>query len=125
MRIKADALKLKGYRIPTEAEWEYACRAGALTSRYYGNSKILLGHYAWYLDELRRSEPAPRLRRTLPNDLGLFDTLGNVYEWCQDRYGSEPDRKEANLDAIIDAYPSSASGRGVHRSTGVRPLGEP
>ena len=96
MRIKADALKLKGYRIPTEAEWEYACRAGATTSRYYGSSKGLLDHYAWYLANSGDPNLPQACARTLPNDLGLFDTLGNVYEWCQDRYGTEPDRKETN-----------------------------
>jgi formylglycine-generating enzyme required for sulfatase activity len=105
MRIKADALRLKGYRIPTEAEWEYASRAGALTSRYYGNSKSLLGHYARYLANSGDPSQPQACARTLPNDLGLFDTLGNAYEWCLDRYGTEPDHKEANLDAIIDTSP--------------------
>src|SRR5208337_1606480 len=82
MKIRADALQRTGYRLPTEAEWEYACRAGAVTSRYYGRSVELLGKYAWYLqDSQDRAWPCGQL---LPNELGLFDMLGNVYEWCQE-----------------------------------------
>jgi formylglycine-generating enzyme required for sulfatase activity len=82
MRVKAEAVKLAGYRLPTEAEWEYACRAGAMTSRYYGSSERLLGQYAWYRDSSRdRAWPGGSLK---PNDLGLFDMLGNVIECCQD-----------------------------------------
>ena len=83
MRIKADALTLPGYRLPTEAEWEYACRAGAETSRYYGASVDLLGRYVWYNATSRdHAWPCGSL---LPNDLGLFDVLGNMYEWCQEQ----------------------------------------
>jgi formylglycine-generating enzyme required for sulfatase activity/tetratricopeptide (TPR) repeat protein len=83
MRVPANVLERTGYRLPTEAEWEYACRAGAVTSRYYGSSIDLLERYAWYQANSRdHAWPGGRL---LPNDLGLFDMLGNVYEWCQDR----------------------------------------
>ncbi len=72
-----------GYRLPTEEEWEYACRAGATTSRYYGRSSQLLAKYAWYsLNSADRTRPSGLLK---PNDLGLFDPLGNVFEWCQDK----------------------------------------
>ncbi|HKI19965.1 MAG TPA: SUMF1/EgtB/PvdO family nonheme iron enzyme, partial [Isosphaeraceae bacterium] len=99
MKIRADALRRTGYRLPTEAEWEYACRSGAGTSRYFGSNVDLLGRYAWYLaTSLDRARPCGEL---LPNDLGLFDILGNVWEWCQDtasRY--RPDRAGVIVDDI-------------------------
>jgi formylglycine-generating enzyme required for sulfatase activity len=81
MKIKPDALGLGGYRLPTEAEWEYACRAGAETSRSYGASPDLLGRYAWYDATFQeRAWPCGSLQ---PNELGLFDMLGNMHEWCE------------------------------------------
>jgi eukaryotic-like serine/threonine-protein kinase len=82
MTIPADTLDRKGYRLPTEAEWEYACRAGTVTSRYHGLSIDLLGNYARY--EVNSQHHAGACGSLLPNDLGLFDMLGNVFEWCQD-----------------------------------------
>ena len=80
MTIPADVLYRKGFRLPTEAEWEYACRAGAITSRYFGVSIVVMEKYGWYqVNSPARSRLCGSL---LPNDLGFFDMLGNVYEVC-------------------------------------------
>jgi formylglycine-generating enzyme required for sulfatase activity len=95
MSIPADVLERSGYRLPTEAEWECACRAGALTSRYHGASINLLDAYARY--QANSKEHAWMCGGLLPNDLGLFDMLGNVHEWCQDTENNPKPRKQAML----------------------------
>jgi formylglycine-generating enzyme required for sulfatase activity len=82
MSIPANVLERTGYRLPTEAEWEYACRSGTLTARYYGLTTDLLGEYAWY--QANSQEHACACGSRQPNDLGLFDMLGNVLEWTND-----------------------------------------
>ncbi len=80
--VPAAAIQKEGYRLPTEAEWEYICRAGTETSRHYGESQQLLTRYAWTsLDPDGRSHAVGEL---LPNEFGMFDILGNVWEWCHD-----------------------------------------
>jgi eukaryotic-like serine/threonine-protein kinase len=106
MRVKAEAFDKGGYRLPTEAEWEYACRAGTETSRYFGHSVGLLREYAWF----RPWEESSLLSRgsLLPNDFGLFDMLGNLMEWCHDAdYDYNEFASEAKSDYIFKEVISS------------------
>jgi formylglycine-generating enzyme required for sulfatase activity len=101
MTIPADTFKRTGYRLPTEAEWAYACRAGTVTSRYHGLSIDLLGAYARYAGNSK--DHAWLSGSWLPNDLGLFDMLGSVYEWCQERQANnQPEIVKYAHDDIID-----------------------
>jgi formylglycine-generating enzyme required for sulfatase activity len=86
-RLAADWRKRTGYRLPTAAEWEYVCRAGSVTHWSMGTAEELLLKYAWTAaNYLGRPHPVGLLR---PNDLGLFDIHGNVWQWCQDRFAMD------------------------------------
>ncbi len=88
MKLAPNYLHRSGYRLPTEAEMEYAIRANAPTSRYFGETEELLPEYAWFgKNAKKRTWPAGSLK---PNDFGLFDMLGNVFCWCQDMYNAYP-----------------------------------
>jgi formylglycine-generating enzyme required for sulfatase activity len=95
--LPGDYVRRKGYRLPTAAEWECACRAGTVTRRAYGSADELMKYYGWHLDNGgKRTWPVGLLK---PNDWGLFDMYGNVEEWCSDeqRFPDSPEVQERLL----------------------------
>jgi formylglycine-generating enzyme required for sulfatase activity len=99
----SDYLGCKGWRLPTEAEWEYACRAGTPTPRYGELDEI-----AWYGDNSGKTTHPVRQKEA--NAWGLHDLLGNVWEWCYDRYRAYP--KQAATDPVGAATGTHSVRRG-------------
>ena len=110
------------YRLPTEAEWEYACRAGSTTRYYFGNDDKQLDKYAWY--EGNSDDKFKKVGLKLPNAWGLYDMLGNVCEWTMDHY--EPKRMDNMADNAVNPivapnkskYPKALRGGGFKDEAG-------
>jgi serine/threonine protein kinase/formylglycine-generating enzyme required for sulfatase activity len=114
MSLASNYLERQGYRLPTEAEMEYATRAGALTARYYGEMEDLLPRYSWYAMFDTAEETILRPVGTLkPNDLGLFDMHGNAIMWCQERHKEVPQGKEMRDDKEDDLVVSNTDSRAL------------
>jgi formylglycine-generating enzyme required for sulfatase activity len=90
MKLKINYQALSGYRLPREEEWEYACRAGTVTTWSYGSDQSMLPQYAWFT--LNSDAKMHAVGTLKPNGLGLFDMQGNAWQWCQDVFDEEADR---------------------------------
>lgn len=102
------------YRLPTEAEWEYACRAGSNSRYYFGNDPAELDKYAWY--EKNSGDKYHKVGQKLPNAFGLYDMLGNLLEWTLDHYEADRYAKMEAADPMVPAnalqYPKVLRGAG-------------
>ena len=113
----------RGFRLPTESEWEVASRAGARTAYGFGSEVSLLGRFGWFAENSGKHVHPPRELR--PSIRGLFDLHGNLFEWTHDWYGDYG--VEASTDPLGDqrGLGPRAPWRQLERRRGELPDGEP
>lgn len=101
------------FHLPTEAQWEYACRAGVMSTYCFGNNKEFLAEYAWYSDNAaQKNHPVGQKE---PNAFGIHDMHGNVWEWCFDAYASYPQNE------VIDPKISKGEGHIIRSGSWYHP----
>ena len=125
------------YRLPTEAQWDYACRAGTTTAFSFGNNANQLGEFGWFIGNTAGEQYAHKVGVKKPNPWGLYDMHGNVWEWCSDWYdgtlpgGTDPVGPEGGSDRVYRGgswwyYPATAGRRSAttaSRRTATTSLG--
>jgi formylglycine-generating enzyme required for sulfatase activity len=105
-----------GYRLPTVAQWEYACRAGTTTTWSFGDNQSSLTNYAWY--NANSNNMTHEVGKKLPNAWGLYDMHGNVLEWCWDWLGSLPNAAQTDPTGAVSGSYRLLSGGSWNSSAG-------
>lgn len=115
---KLNALTGKKFRLPTEEEWEFAARGGKKSNNYKYAGSNKLDDVAWYRNN--SSSTTHPVKQKLPNELGLYDMSGNVFEWCQDKYYKYVDTNAENKQTIVTNNRIFRGGSWYYETRGLR-----